>query len=414
MGARDAADGISRSRLLLVVVLGVALMGAGAGALSGGGALLENRPFGIGSDSALSDAPQLTVAAADPVDVRNDAGDVGTVTGSLGGSLVVRDDVDRIELLVRSRLPDGSKVESTRLTTGAVTAGTVDIGSTVGGPGTVYLDADQSDGFDVAVPGSVAVRRGAISVTARLFATDGTVTSVNAADEYEFTVDRPAARVVSFGSGDERGTPTVETGLGVDRDSVGTPSRGDAGPSLSVQTAGGGTTGGSGSGGTSDADGTDAEREGSTDGTGGTGTPTTALFTAGGVMPGSSGGSETIFGPPDPGQDTLLLTVGGVVDNENGLTEPEAEVDDTPSVGELSANLDIRIVVVRESGVRRYVAGGSNAFVPLASVSGASESVPVGANETVSVGFEWRIDSVVGNEIQGDSTTLSVHGRFTS
>ncbi|MFB6251862.1 MAG: hypothetical protein ABEI27_09320 [Halobellus sp.] len=408
MSTRDGADGISRSRLLMVVALGVALMGAGAGALS------ENTPFGIGPDGALSDPPQLTVVAADPIDVRTDAGDVGTVTGSLGGSLVVREDVDRIELVVHSRLSDGSWVEINRLTIGAVTAETVDLGTTVGGPGTVYLDADQSDGFDVAVPGSVAVRRGAISVTARLFATDGTVTSVEAADEYEFVVERPAARVVSFGSGNERGTPTVETGFDVDQDPVGTPSRGDAGPSLSAQATGGGTTGGSGGGSISDADSTDGEREGSTDGTEGPGTPTTALFTAGGVMPGSSGSSETVFGPPNPEQDTLLVTVGVVVDDENGLTEPEAEVDGTPTVGELSANVDVRIVIVHESGARRYVAGGSNAFVPLASVSEASESVPVGANETVSIVVEWRIDGAVGNEIQGDSTTLSVHGRFTS
>ena len=139
---------------------------------------------------------------------------------------------------------------------------------------------------------------------------------------------------------------------------------------------------------------------------------TTALFGAQDVLPGSRGTSTAQLSNPRDESVTATFAVGGAVDDENGLTEPEATVDDTATQGELSDHLAVRIAITRESGGRSYLVGSTDGYVSLADAAETTRSLELDPNETVSVVVEWRVDAAVGNEIQSDRTTLSVHCAF--
>jgi hypothetical protein len=387
---------LSRKHLLVLVVIAMALTGAGVGALSDGFTLSRGAPSAGAGDAAP--VATIEVTASDPADVRNDAGDVGAVSGTLGGTLTLAEGADRVEFVVQTRLPNGTWAVAASGTATGVPAGQLTLAPGVGGPNTTYLDAAQSDGFDVQTPGTVAVRRGAIAVTARLFVGGEVIATVTDVDGYELTVDRPAPATVSF-------APVEESATDENSDSNGASDPIDA-TRRTVAQSGSESDGGPGSGsgaGASDA----GETADST-------TPTTAFFGAGDVVPGSAGKSAAVLEPTSAEMTTLAVTVGAAIDAENGVTEPESVVDETPEEGELSSELDVRIVLVRESGDRRYVVGGADTFVPLATAAGTTASMAIEPNEPVSLVVEWRIDPTVGNEIQSDSTTASIHYRFTS
>ncbi|RLM88326.1 hypothetical protein D3D02_12200 [Halobellus sp. Atlit-38R] len=388
---------LSRKHLLAVVVIAMALTGAGVGVLSDGFTLSRGPgPAEVGD--AAAPLATIKVTASDPVAIRNDAGDVGVVSGTLGGTLTLAEGADRVEFVVQTRLPNGTWAVAASGTATGVPAGQLNLEPGVGGPDTIYLDAAQSDGFDVQEPGTVAVRRGAIAVTARLFVGDEVIATVTDVDGYELTVDRPAPATMSFAPVDESATEENSDATGAS-DPTDTTRR-------TITQTGSGSDGGPESG--SGADASDADE--TTDST----TPTTAFFGTGDVVPGSAGKSAAVLEPTSAEMTTLEVTVGAAIDAENGVTEPESVVDETPEDGELSSELDVRIVLVRESGDREYVAGSADAFVPLSTAAGATASLAIEPNEPVSLVVEWRIDPTVGNEIQSDSTTASIHYRFTS
>lgn len=416
MSAPDLDAGLSRKRLVLAVLF-VSAMAAGASALSGGLPFVGGSAVAVGPVGGIGlagDATAVRVVAADPVDVVNDSGEAGVVNGRLAGSLVVADDADRVDFLVRSRLPDGTWVDVERATRRDVAAGEVDLGAVFGE--TVYLDGDQSDGFDVAERGSAAVREGAVSVTATLYLPDGTAETVTGVDTYRFTVDRPASAVVSVGVSEEvdlqsEKSPGESGSSSEQSEPSGGPAASNAVGAGTVG-GGGGSFGGGGQGGPAGEP--TAPGEESTVGDGSTPTRATALFGVGTALPGDGGESAVVLQNPDPDFGNLMVSVGAVVDEENGLTEPESEVDNTADVGELSEHLDVRVFVLRDSGERRYVVGGPNDFVALAAASGEEDTFAVAADESVSLVVQWRIDGDVGNEIQSDGTTLSIHALFTS
>lgn len=405
MGQPGVLSDLPRSRLLAALVVVVVLTGAGVGAIAGGPALTGgvSPPPGIGG-AAPPDA-DIDVVATDPADVRDANGDAGVVSGRLGGTLTLREDVDRVEFVVQTRLPDGTWTVIGRASAAPVPGGRLDLGPVVGGA-TTFLDATQSDGFDVDTPGSVATREGAVAVTARLYVAGdlrGTVTGV---DTYAFRVDRPAPTTLSVGPGSPAtGSDAPGGDGGFDPESPqsdgqrggGTPDddrRGMQSTGAPASESGGGPA----------PEAPDAAP----------GTVTTALFGAADVVPGSSGTASEPLTSPRPEMESLRVTVGTAVDDENGRTEPEMAIDRTPGSGELSAHLDVRILLVRESGQQRYVVGGPGSFVPLAAAIGASESIPIADAEDVTLVVEWRISPAAGNEIQTDGTSLTIHCEFTS
>jgi hypothetical protein len=404
---------ISRTQLFAAVIVTMALSGAGFGVVSDG--FLDGgdpSPPGSTGDAAVASA-SIEITASDPPNVRDSAGEVGHVTGSLDGVLEVSRDVDRVTFVVWSRLPNGSWAVVDRTSIESLSNERVDIGESVGGPNATYLRDDHSSGFDLDEPGSTARRSGYVSVTARLYAGGELETTVTDTDGYAFLIDRPAARTVgsdgsrsTAGEGAASGTESTPSGeMTSGQDSSGPDSSSGSDSTNGQDTAGGN----SGADGRSDAAG-DAP---ATDPNEAEPNRTTALFGTDDAVPGSSGSGTVQLSNPDDGPVTAEFAIGAPIDEENGLTEPEKAVDDTPDTGELSSHLDVRIAVER-GGERTDLVGGDGEFVPLADAAASTRSLDLDPDETVTVTVEWRIARDVGNEIQSDRTTLSVHCEFSS
>ncbi|RLM53624.1 hypothetical protein DVK02_12285 [Halobellus sp. Atlit-31R] len=390
MSVTGSSIEITRTKLLVALVLAVAIGGSGVGLVSTGvfEAADSAAPSPPGAGSTGTELATIDVTAADPPNVRSGTGEAGIVAGAIDGRLRLYRDVDRVELLVRSRLPNGTWVVIDRTALGAVPAGAVDLASATGGE-TQYLDATQSDGFDVTTPGTTARRSGFVSVTARLYADGARVGTVTDTDGYAFLVDRPAARTVG-GAGTDS-APREQTDADATPTAQSRDGRDDAGR---------------------DGDGADESDDDSETRSRSDLNRTTALLGARNVVPGSSGQSAAAVSNPSDERVTATFRVGAPIDAENGLTEPESAVDDTPDRGELAAHLDVRIAIVRADGGGSYLAGGESEYVSLSDAATATQSLELDPNETVTVVVEWRVDRAVGNEIQSDGTSLSVHTTF--
>ncbi|WP_336023159.1 hypothetical protein [Halobellus salinisoli] len=428
MSAADLPVSITGTQMLVVAVAALAVVGAGPGlisdALSGGPDQLA--PPGV-SDSRGPTA-EIGVTTADPPNVRNDEGTAGVVAGTVGGSLMLDQPADRVDLVVRSRLPNGSWTVQHRTSIEPVDAREIALDEALG-PRFTYLDGDQSNGFDVDTPGSSVRRTGAISVTARLFVDGEEIESVTDTDEYGFFVDRPAATTTDT-TADERESSGSEDEGDESRSSQSSTSETDVrsagdGPAKSDGTVGG--SGDSGDGGDGDespdvGDAGDSVRDDDAgdDSSEDEADRRTLLFGTDNALPGSTGEDTVTVSNPADEAVTATVAVGAPIDEENGLTEPESEVDETPEVGELSEYLDVKIWVETEDGRQRNVVGGDgnviggNGYVPLADAAESSKSLDLDPDESVTVVVEWRIAGDVGNEIQSDSTTLSVHCSFES
>jgi len=133
------------------------------------------------------------------------------------------------------------------------------------------------------------------------------------------------------------------------------------------------------------------------------------LMQAGNVVPGQSGASERAVRNAGTMAADLAVVNLTVTDRENGLTDPEAAVDDSPGEGELSEHLLVRLTVTYADGETATVFGGDE-FVPLADVTATNESIGSGieADATATLTFEYRVAEAAGNEIQSDTVAFDV------
>jgi len=402
MSAADFPVSVTGTQLFVVAVAAIVVVGVSPGILSNALSVGPSELAPPGADDAHGPTAEIEVTAADPPNVRSADGTVGVVAGQLTGSVTLTQPVSSVDLVVHSRLPNGSWVVVQRATVEPAPAQTIDLSEALDGPRLTYLDRDQSNGFDVGVPGSTAHREGAVSVTAQVFVDGEAVDSVTDADSYGFLIDRPAATTVGDGAsgsesaGDESTTEsssTTESGV----------------PTADGPTVSGGSGFGSGAGNVPSGgiEGGESEsRDEETD-------RRTLLFGAENAVPGSTGADSVTVSNPADEAVTATFALGAPIDEENGVTEPESAVDDTPDTGELSEHLAVRIWIETDDGETRPLIGGGE-YIPLADAAGASQSLDLDPDEAVTVTVEWRIDSDVSNEIQSDSTTLSVHGTFQS
>jgi len=134
-----------------------------------------------------------------------------------------------------------------------------------------------------------------------------------------------------------------------------------------------------------------------------------SLANASGVVPGESGETRRAIRNTGTVAATLAVVNVSVIDRENGITAPESDVDDSPDEGELSEHLLVRLSVESPDGETVRVFGGEE-FVPLDDVTAENESVgaDLGAGETATLLFEYRIPETVGNEIQSDTVSFDV------
>lgn len=131
------------------------------------------------------------------------------------------------------------------------------------------------------------------------------------------------------------------------------------------------------------------------------------------ALPGDSGTASTTLANDGDGTGQLRIASISIVDHENGVTEPESEVDDTPADGELSEHLEIRIAFVGSGGGETYLlgtSGGTGGYVPLADLEGSAPSgeYVLAGGEQVTVRTDWRLPRETGNVIQSDDVTFDV------
>ena len=150
------------------------------------------------------------------------------------------------------------------------------------------------------------------------------------------------------------------------------------------------------------------------------------------VKPGDSGHVEFCFEIVD--NPSYVWACGDITQDENGITEPESDVDDTPDLGELGDAIDARLAYC-EKGDDELVEGeeifsGSLVDVFAAISNGAAldgdgvaglvpgEQSPYDEEVVVEEGADyitgpclclfWEIPTSVGNEIQSDSLTMAL------
>ncbi|WP_135806121.1 hypothetical protein [Halorussus marinus] len=300
-------------------------------------------------------APNATLAlsASDPPTVRNDDGAVERIAGNLTGALdwTAGANVTRVALVVQTWTPDSEWRESRRVEV-EPNGSSLAVEAALGGTELVYAEGDRASEFDVDEDGANVSREGFVSVTGVLFDANGTeLDRVSTVDGYAVRViNEEAPTVYAFGGSD--GEPSVRLGDG------------EAAP---------------------------------------------AVLDVAGVAPGYSGEGRLAITNDGDDEGVLRASITAIAERENGLTEPERAVDDSPSSGELAAALDVRISLEDESGETvAYLAGDDSSYVALGSQSPEqlSARTRLDARETVDLVAEWRVDADVGNEIQSDSVSF--------
>ncbi|WP_340098331.1 choice-of-anchor W domain-containing protein [Salinibaculum salinum] len=148
------------------------------------------------------------------------------------------------------------------------------------------------------------------------------------------------------------------------------------------------------------------------------------------VKPGDSGHVKFCFEIVD--NPSYMWACGDLTQNENGLTEPEAEVDDTPDQGELAENIEARLVYCEEDDDEiiegEEIAAGTMVDIFAALATGVpfdgdgtaglepGEQSSYDDEVVVEEGADyitgpcvclfWEIPTSVGNVIQSDSMTM--------
>lgn len=128
------------------------------------------------------------------------------------------------------------------------------------------------------------------------------------------------------------------------------------------------------------------------------------------LTPGDSGqGTLTIYNAENE-DGTLSITAIGVVDEENGLTEPEADVDTTAGVGELSSHLEVRVAIRDAAGNEEYVLGTDSGYVTLSELPSRTPSAEydLASGEAVQLVADWRLPQSTGNEVQSDGVSVDL------
>jgi hypothetical protein len=123
------------------------------------------------------------------------------------------------------------------------------------------------------------------------------------------------------------------------------------------------------------------------------------------VLPGDEGAHSVTLENNGSASGTLVAAFTNVSDGENGLTEPERELGDDSTAGELSEHLRVRLSVV---GNGEYIVGNGSesGYVRLSEVEEnatlADDEILLGSGERVTVTFEWRLPVQTGNVVQSD------------
>jgi hypothetical protein len=138
---------------------------------------------------------------------------------------------------------------------------------------------------------------------------------------------------------------------------------------------------------------------------------TSARLTYADVVPGSGDRATLQLANTGNGTGRLLVTNVTVRDEENGRSEAESAVDDTPDVGELSEHVHVVIEVHDADGTVTYLYGTESGARSLADIGESPGPEPAGVlapGEEATVVVDWEIPAETGNEIQSDIATFDL------
>jgi predicted ribosomally synthesized peptide with SipW-like signal peptide len=134
------------------------------------------------------------------------------------------------------------------------------------------------------------------------------------------------------------------------------------------------------------------------------------VLNVGPLAPGDSGSNTWIAKNVGSIAGKLSLTVSAITNNDNGLTEPESEVDTTGGAGEgeLGQYLNVVLWVDLDSDGVKDV-GEVLYSGTLNGMAGTYSNVAILPKEwSAPIILEWSIDSGVGNVIQSDSASFDI------
>ena len=133
-----------------------------------------------------------------------------------------------------------------------------------------------------------------------------------------------------------------------------------------------------------------------------------ALVDVDAAIPGQSGASTVSVRNAGSLDGRLSASVSIVEQHENGLTEPEREVDDSPEQGELGDWITFRVSLPNEDGDgRTYLIGSADDYVSPTRVDDETTTAALSSREHRDLLVEWCITDDAGNEIQSDSVRLA-------
>lgn len=126
------------------------------------------------------------------------------------------------------------------------------------------------------------------------------------------------------------------------------------------------------------------------------------------AIPGQSGERTVSVRNAGSLDGRLDASVSITGEHENGLTEPERQVDESPSQGELGEWVEFRVSLPSDDGGgRTYLVGSADHYVSPSDVGDDSAATVLSSGERRDLLIEWCVSDEAGNEIQSDSVRLA-------
>ena len=117
------------------------------------------------------------------------------------------------------------------------------------------------------------------------------------------------------------------------------------------------------------------------------------------LLPGCSGSQSVTINNTGTINGNLSISFSDLIDQENGLTEPELALGDTEPDGELAENLYLNITIDETVVYQGYASG---------ILSGGITNYPLNAGVSKTFKVEYSIDESVGNIIQSDVVGFTI------
>ena len=126
------------------------------------------------------------------------------------------------------------------------------------------------------------------------------------------------------------------------------------------------------------------------------------------VTPGATGTERLTLRNDGPDDGVFRIASLTLTQRENGITGPEAEVDDSPDSGELASHFLVELSMVRSDGETVGLFGTGDGPRPLSALAAQNSSgwMAMPGESAATLEVTWRLPDSTGNEVQSDSLRL--------